>query len=195
MSWKRIAGVTMLAFGLGITAQARDQITPPLVPSTLEPPAGVRLFFAGHAAGTQNYICAPASTATGVDWLFLGPQATVFDDKAEQTLTHFLSKNPYQNGELHATWQHSRDSSGVWAKKLRGSTDPIYVAPDAVEWLLLEVTGAQVGPTSGDKLATARFIQRVNTVGGIKPPAADCTAATINTRRLVSYEADYYFYR
>jgi hypothetical protein len=37
-------------------------------------------------------------------------------------------------------------------------------------------------------------IQRVHTVGGIKPPAAECTASTINTRRFVPYEADYYFY-
>jgi hypothetical protein len=35
----------------------------------------------------------------------------------------------------------------------------------------------------------------VNTVGGRKPPSAECTPATINTRRFVNYEADYYFYR
>jgi hypothetical protein len=32
-------------------------------------------------------------------------------------------------------------------------------------------------------------------VGGVKPATAECTAATLSTRRLVSYEADYYFYR
>ena len=37
--------------------------------------------------------------------------------------------------------------------------------------------------------------QRINTVGGVKPPSSECTAATLNTRRLVSYEADYYFYQ
>jgi hypothetical protein len=29
----------------------------------------------------------------------------------------------------------------------------------------------------------------------VKPPANECTPATLNTRRLVPYEADYYFYR
>ena len=70
-----------------------------------------------------------------------------------------------------------------------------FVAPGAIEWLLLDVSGEEFGPTAGDKLARAAFIQRVNTIGGIKPPSAECTAATLNTRKLVPYEADYYFYR
>jgi hypothetical protein len=37
------------------------------------------------------------------------------------------------------------------------------------------------------------FIQRLNTVGG-KGPATPCTEALLNTRQLVNYEADYYFY-
>jgi hypothetical protein len=73
--------------------------------------------------------------------------------------------------------------------------DSAYVAPDAIEWLLLEVTGPQVGPTGGVKLNAAVRIHRVNTVGGVKPPATDCTPATINTRKFVPYEADYYFYK
>ena len=79
--------------------------------------------------------------------------------------------------------------------KLRGSTDPAYVAPGAIEWLLLQVTAAQFGPNGGNKLALTVFIQRINTLGGVKPPASECTAATLNTRKLVPYEADYYFYR
>jgi len=87
------------------------------------------------------------------------------------------------------------DTSVVWTKKYQGSTDSADVAPGAIEWLLLEMAGAQAGPTGGEKLSATRFIQRVNTVGGVKPPAGDCTAATVYTRRLVDYEADYYFYR
>ena len=65
-----------------------------------------------------------------------------------------------------------------------------YVSPDAIEWLLLEVTGAAAGPTDGDRLLAASFIQRVNTAGG-KEPALACTAAILNQRQLVPYEADY----
>lgn len=191
MSRKTTALIVAMTIALNGSAQAADPVTPPAVPEFIEVPAGFKPILKVHAVGTQNYICAPA--AGGVEWSFIGPQATGFDAGVQQ-LTHFQSKNPFENDELHATWQHSRDSSAVWAKKYRGSVDPNYVSPDAIEWLLLTVTGAQVGPTGGNKLSTTKLIQRVNTVGGLKPPAAECTAATLNNRRLVAYEADYYFY-
>lgn len=191
MSLKTVACVVVtLAFTLSAAPRAAERIVPPDVPTELVVDASYKPILMGHAIGTQNYICAPAATASGVDWLFIGPQATLLDGYGQQIATHFLSKNPLQADVLHATWQHSRDSSVVWAKKYKGAT----VSPDAIEWLLLEVTGNLVGPAGGLKLARARFIQRVNTVGGLKPPSAECTASTLNTRRLVSYEADYYFY-
>ena len=197
MSWKRTAIVVTMTVALGGAAHAAGQasITPPSVPANLEVDPTFELFLVRHAYGTQNYICVPAATPTGGDWLFLGPQATVFKTNGHQDLTHFLSKNPYKANALHATWQHSGDTSIVWATKYQGSTDSAYVAPGAIEWLLLEMTGAQVGPNGAGKLAATRFIQRVNTVGGLKPAAADCTASTPYARRLVDYEADYYFYR
>jgi hypothetical protein len=195
MSSKIAAPIVAVTIALSGSAHAADQITPPAVPTDIAVTGGYKPFLWGHAVGTQNYICATAPTATGVDWLFVGPQATVFDSDGEQILTHFQSKNPFKDDKLHATWQHSRDTSAVWATKRTGSTDPVYVAPDAIEWLLLDVSGAQVGPTGGTKVSNALLIQRVNTVGGLKPPAAECTPATLTSRRLVNYEADYYFYR
>jgi Protein of unknown function (DUF3455) len=194
----KIAVALVWAFALSGAAQAANSITPPSVPTRIKVPAGYKPFLVGHAVGTQNYICAPAATNTGVDWLFIGPQATVFNAGSEQILTHFQSTNPTESDPLlaiQATWQHSRDTSAVWAKKIRGSSDPDYVAPDAIEWLLLGETRVQLGPTNGDKLAATVYIQRVNTVGGLKPPASECTPGTVNNRRLVYYEADYYFYQ
>src|SRR5688572_18117475 len=153
MSWKRTALAATLTIGLNGATYA-GPITPPAVPASIEVPAGYKLVLVGHAVGTQNYICAPAATATGVDWLFIGPQATVFDVTGQQIVSHFLSKNPFQDDALHATWQHSRDTSIVWAKRFSGSSDPAYVASDAIEWLLLEMTGAHEGPFGGAKLAT-----------------------------------------
>jgi hypothetical protein len=187
-----LAAAVFVAFNAAASAQ--DRITPPAVPIDIEVEAGYKPFFRGHAVGTQNYICAPAATPSGVDWLPIGPQATIFDEAMEQTMTHYASKNPLKNDAIQATWQHSRDSGAVWAKRKAGSTDANYVAPDAIEWLLLEVTGEMAGPTGGDKLTGALFLQRVNTVGG-KAPATGCSAETVNTRRFVAYEADYYFYR
>jgi hypothetical protein len=195
MSWKTTVSAATVTVALSIAPHASERITPPAVPTDIEVTGDFKPFLRGHAVGTQNFICAPAATATGVDWFFLGPQATVFDDNGEQILTHFLSKNPDQADALQATWQHSGDSSTVWAKKRVGSTDATYVAPGAIEWLLLDVTGAEVGPLGGEKLSKALLIQRVNTVGGVKPPAGECTPGTINSRKYVNYEADYYFYR
>jgi hypothetical protein len=195
MSRTTTAVIAALTIAVSAAPHATERIPRPVVPLNIEVSAEYKLFLRGHAVGTQNYICAPAATPSGVDWLFIGPQATVFDDDGQQLLTHFHSKNPFQGDVIHATWQHSGDTSAAWAKKFTGSTDAAYVAPDAIEWLLLDVTGAQVGPTGGSKLSATKFIQRVNTVGGKPPAAADCTASTLNTRKLVSYEADYYFYQ
>jgi hypothetical protein len=165
------------------------------VPGNLEVGSEYTLFLKGHAVGTQNYICAPAATATGVDWLFIGPQATLYDEDLKQITTHFQSRNSSKNNAIQATWQHSRDSSAVWATRRDGSVDPVYVSPTAIEWLILDASGMQLGPAAGDKLAGTAVIQRVHTVGGLKPAAGECTPATINTRKLVPYQADYYFYR
>jgi hypothetical protein len=190
MSWKTLVCVLVAIVRASIALLAADRIDPPAVPAGLEVPGAFQPFMKAHAIGTQNYICAPAPASSGFDWLFIGPQATLFDDEFSQGLTHFQSKNSVQDA-IQATWQHSRDSSVVWAVKHSGAT----VAPNAIEWLLLDVTRAEPGPAGGDKLARTAYIQRVNTVGGLKPPSADCGPSTLNTRRLVSYEADYYFYR
>ena len=195
MSWKRIALVVSAVAALSAALHADGRIAPPSVPTDIEVTGGYTPFLRGHAIGTQNYICASAATPSGLDWVFIGPQATLFGADGEQIVTHFHSTNPFHSDAIEATWEHSRDTSAVWAVKDRGSSDPAYVSPGAIEWLRLRVTGAQVGPTGGDKLTRALFIQRVNTVGGVKPPAAECTALSLNTRRLVPYEADYYFYQ
>jgi len=39
------------------------------------------------------------------------------------------------------------------------------------------------------------YIQRINTTGGLAPPAAECTAATVGTVAEVAYTADYYFWK
>ena len=194
MSAKFIACVFGVVVGLSGALRADQGITPPAVPTNLEV-VGYKAFLKTRAVGTQNYICTPASTPTGGDWVFIGPQATLFDENLEQIGTHYQSRNPLRSNAIHATWQHSHDTSAVWATRRDGSMDADYVAPGAIEWLVLDVSGAQAGPTAGDKLTSAVFIQRVNTVGGIKPPATECTTGTLNTRKLVPYQADYYFYK
>jgi hypothetical protein len=185
--------VALAAAGSG-ALHAAAPIPRPDVPTNIQVGSEFKLIARGHAVGTQNFICAPVAGGTGVEWRFIGPQATLFD-AGVQTATHFQSMNPSRNNDIQATWQHSGDTSAVWATRFDGSLDSAYVAPGAIEWLLLEVTGQTAGPAGGTKLSRAHWIQRINTVGGVKPPAGQCTAAKLNTRVLVPYEADYYFYQ
>ena len=168
-----------------------DDVTPPPVPSTLQVPAGNEAFLKGFAVGTQNYICLPSGS--GFAWTFFGPQATLFDDDDKQVITHFLSANPDENGTPRPTWQHSKDTSTVWAMVAPFST-PVFVTPGAIPWLLLQVVGDQDGPTDGYKLTTTTFIHRLNTSGGVAP-STGCTLSTdVGKKALVPYTADYFFY-
>jgi hypothetical protein len=127
--------------------------------------------------------------------MLFGPQATLFKDNDQQIITHFLSPNPVEGGALRATWQHSRDTSAVWARAIRTSSDPEFVAPGAIPWLLLEFVGTQEGPTGGQKLTVTTFIHRVNTAGGIAPATGCAVSTDIGSRVFVPYEADYFFYK
>jgi Protein of unknown function (DUF3455) len=196
-SSQRSALVTAASVVLALTigsSRAEAQVIPPLVPANLEVEFGNTPFLVGHAIGTQNYVC--LLRAGGFAWTFFGPQATLFDDDGQQLTTHFLSANPDENGTLRATWQHSQDTSAIWALAIASSTDPAYVLPGAIPWLLLRVVGVEAGPTGGATLSATTFVQRVNTSGGIAPAADGCArAADVGRRALVPYTADYVFYR
>jgi hypothetical protein len=181
-----------------------DHVTPPPVPSSIQVPTGNKAFLEGHAVGTQNYICLPCPNpttpaamcpASEFAWILFGPQATLFNDDDKQIITHFLSPNPDESGTPRATWQHSRDTSTVWAMAIASSSDSAFVTPEAIPWLLLQVVGAQDGPTSGDKLSETTFIQRLNTSGGVAPSTGCSLSTDVGKRALVSYTADYFFYK
>ena len=183
-----IAGLSA-AFNAVPVARARAaEVNPPAVPANLEVPEGNPAVRIAHARGSQNYICLGA----GLSWTFIGPQATLVDDEGDQSMTHFLSPNPVESGVARATWQHSKDSSAVWALAVASSTDPAYVTPGAIPWLLLHVVGSQDGPTGGAKISGTSYIQRVNTVGGTAPAGA---CPSTGTRAFVPYETDYVFYK
>ncbi|MEZ4706149.1 MAG: DUF3455 domain-containing protein [Caldilineaceae bacterium] len=192
-----IVGITAIVVAILVSTfqPARaDDLTPPAVPANIQVPTGNKLFFVGRATGTQNYICLPADG--GVKFTLFTPQATLFKE-SEEAATHYFSPNPVEGGAVRATWQHSNDSSIVWGKVADGnsSTDPVFVAPGAIPWLLVTITGVQNGPSSGDKLAKTTFIQRLNTGGGMAP-STGCTATTdVGNRAYVPYTADYYFYK
>jgi hypothetical protein len=166
-----------------------DHVTPPPVPRTLQVPAENKAFREGAATGTQNYICLLSSS--GFSWTFVAPQATLFNERDKQIITHFLSPNPLENGTPRVTWQDSRDTSKIWGMGIASVT----VEPGAIPWLLVKVVGAEDGPTGGDELSETTFVQRLNTVGGVAP-SNGCTASQdVGKLALVAYSADYFFYR
>jgi Protein of unknown function (DUF3455) len=114
--------------------------------------------------GTQNYICLPTGDDTFAFTLFT-PEATLFDGSNEQLTTHFFGPNPDEKGTIRVAWEDSRDTSTVWAAWVAPSTDPAFVDPHAIPWLLLRKVGDQDGPTGGRTLSVTTFIQRVNSVG------------------------------
>lgn len=193
----RLSALLGLMLGAAGTVPAWA-LTPPPVPTDLEVSSPYRLHLAGHAVGTQNYVCTlnpSGPTGPEIGWALYGPQATLYSDDGQQVMTHFLSPNPEESGTPRPTWQHSRDSSRVWAKPVATSADPAYVAADAIPWLKLEWAGDQAGPRRGGRVARTVYVQRVNTVGG-KAPATGCAAdGDVGKRALVPYEADYFFYR
>jgi Protein of unknown function (DUF3455) len=189
----RIACVAALAAAFTVLPLPLVHATdpePPSMPTTLQVPEGHKAFLERHAVGTQNYICLPAST--GVAWTFVGPQATLFNDDERQIITHFLSPNPDESDTARATWQHSRDTSTVWAMAVASSSDPDFAASGAIPWLLLQIVGAEPGPMDGQRLTRTKFIQRLSTSGGVAP-SIGCTE--VGQRAFVPYTADYVFYK
>ena len=161
------------------------QATPPPVPFGIQVAAGNHAFLEGAAIGTQDYICLPSGA--GFAWTFFGPQATLFNEHDKQIITYFLSPNPFENGTPRVTWQDSEDTSKVWGMTIAS----VVVEPGAIPWLLVEVVGAQDGPTGGDELLETTFIQRLNTAGGVAPT----TPCTVGMMALVPYSAEYFFYK
>jgi hypothetical protein len=161
-----------VAFTVAVPQPARaDLVTPPHVPSNIEVPAGNTAFLEGRAFGTQNYICLPSG------WTFFGPQATLFNDLTQQVITHFLSPNPAEGGTARATWQHSGDTSTVWAMAIATYSNPGFDARGDIPLLLLRVVGSQDGPTDGQTLTPTTFIHRLNTSGGVAPSIGCSTPA------------------
>ena len=182
------------ALGLALTtAPARAQGAPP-VPANIEVPAPNESFLLGRGIGTQNYVCQPGRSIGQVEWSLFTPQATLFSSDGTQLTTHFFGPNPVENRLVRAAWQDSGDTSTVWGQVIASSADPNFVAPGAIPWLLVQVVGAQAGPTGGTTLLRTTFIQRLNTVGGAAPLTGCDRPSDIGRRAFIPYEADYFFF-
>ena len=203
-----VACAGALAAAVTVSAHADQIIVPSNLPESLKVLPPNHPFLLGKATGTQNYVCLPAVDAAGnptFAWKLFTPEATLFTDNPnnpKQLITHFFSPNPEETNTdpltsfhpIRATWQDSKDSSSVWARTLVAG-DAVVIDESAVAWLKLTVVGTREGPTGGDTLTAATFIQRVNIVGGIAPRADTCDSPQeVGKQAFSPYTADYIFY-
>ena len=204
-----LATFATLAVSGTALAQDKNSLSAPSAPAIITPPPENSAFLVGHGVGTQGYVCLPSGT--GASWTVNNarPEATLFTNifgAAVQIITHFLSPNtnpnefspnPLRFGDV--TWQSSFDSSKVWAQKQHSITagSDLNSCPNfgAIDCLLLQVIGAEEGPTGGKILTKTTFIQRLNTKGGSAPTDGCFVSSDVGKQTLVPYSAEYVFFR
>jgi Protein of unknown function (DUF3455) len=144
------------------------------VPETIKVPEVNTLQMTLFAKGDQIYQCLFADGA--YQWQWQAPDAKLYEPQ-----------NQSQVGSHGAgpSWVY-KDGSSLKAKALQKVNSP---EKSAAPWLLLEVTEHK-----GDGMLTnTRYIQRINTTGGISPSSA-CDGNHLGAEKRVSYTADYVFY-
>jgi len=172
-----VLALAALAAAVPLAQVAQAAPDAPVVPDKIKVEEGNKVFLVGRAVGVQIYVC--DSAGTGYAWRLLAPRADLYDDNGKVIVTHFGGP----------TWQ-ATDGSKVIGQRV----DAVTQDPSAIPWLLLSAASKSSGP-DGDRLAATTFIQRVNTAGGLTPPAADCHAGAFLTQEEVPYTADYYFWK
>ena len=169
-----LAGIVAAMAALSLVAQVAlaGPPSPIGVPDQITPGDGNKVFLVGQGVGVQIYTC------NGSVWSSAVPRADLFGDNGKLIIKHFAGPS----------WQAKDGSKAV-------GTVVDKVTPDlsAIPWVLLS---AKTTPgADGNRLVDTTFIQRLHTVGGLQPPAADCNAATAGTVVEVPYTADYVFWK
>jgi hypothetical protein len=137
----------------------------------LMPPAGVTKIGTYLGKGVQIYSCAVHDAAQG--WTLKAPEAQLTDANGAVFAKHYAGP----------TWE-AADGSKAVGKMIETVPSP---TAGAVPWLLLSATSSGAGILSG-----TRFVQRINTAGGIAPSGA---CPELGAEQRIPYSADYVFYR
>ena len=169
-----LAGIVAAMAALSLVAQVAlaGPPSPTGVPDQITPGDGNKVFLVGHGVGVQIYTC------NGAVWSSAVPRANLYDDNGKLIIKHFAGPS----------WQ-AKDGS----KAVGTVVDKVIPDQSAIPWVLLS---AKTTPgADGDRLVDTTFIQRLDTVGGLQPPAADCNAATAGTVVESPYTAEYVFWK
>jgi hypothetical protein len=145
------------------------------VPAALRPADNERAAFTWHAVGSQIYECR-ASDKGGWAWVFVAPEADLFNQKDEKVGTHGAGPN----------WAALDGSKTIGAVKARADA----ARPTDIPLLLLTAKSAG---TPG-KMAGVTSVQRLNTEGGNAPARGCAVQADAGKRVKEGYTADYVFF-
>jgi Protein of unknown function (DUF3455) len=166
----RLSSVLALAAACASTPSPK----PSAVPESLRVPEGQALLLHTAARGAQIYTCKPkAAEPASFEWALKAPEADLFDQNGAKIGHHYGGP----------TWE-SNDGSLVVGEVVQRSA-----VQGAIPWLLLRAKS-----TGGSGVFTGvKYIQRVDTVGGVAP-ASGCDGATAGVETRVDYSASYDFY-
>lgn len=145
------------------------------VPAALKPADSERAAFTWHAVGSQVYECRAAEKG-GWAWVFIAPEAELFNQKDEKVGTHGAGPN----------WVALDGSKTVGAVKARAD------GARAADIPLLLLSAKPVSATG--KMASVTSVQRLNTEGGNAPAKGCATSADAGKRIKEGYTADYVFF-
>ena len=162
---------TRLSFTFAALVLSSLSVVAQEIPAKLALPQRGELLGRYQAKGVQIYVCR-VKGAMNV-WDFKAPEADLSDAQGRPFARHYAGP----------TWE-AADGSKIVGKVLASEPAP---KAGAIPWLLLSAEP----PVSGI-LAGVRFVQRVNTSGGVGPAGACPTAGT---EQRVDYTADYIFYK
>jgi hypothetical protein len=163
--------LTRSLFIIGALALLAVPVIAQEIPAKLAPPKESPLIGKYAAKGVQIYVCNAKGVAN--EWGFKAPEAGLIDAQGRLFAKHYAGP----------TWE-APDGSKIVGKVLANEPAP---KAGAIPWLLLSTESSGSGVLAG-----ARFVQRVNTSGGVGPTGA---CATTGTERRVDYTADYIFYK
>lgn len=127
--------------------------------------------------GNITYQCSEKNDAKGqYEWRFVGPDAKLSNRDGKLIGKYFGPP---------ATWE-ALDQSKITATQ-------IAVAPNGTANIPLQLAKANRATGLG-AMTDVSYIQRVATVGGVAPVEV-CDASFVGSRRIVSYQAGYIFYK
>ncbi len=119
-----LAVIAAVSAGSSVTPMAQAGPPPPTVPTTIQVPAGNKVFLVGHAVGVQIYSC------KGAVWGFVAPRANLYGDNGKLIITHFGGP----------TWQ-AKDGSRVVGQ----AEAVVTVDPTAIAWVRLSAASTAAG--------------------------------------------------